>query len=59
METIRWSEDGQVCYIDGKGWGTAISPIRDMEYGYPALPAILGNTEEVIKKHPLPSKWQK
>lgn len=44
-DPIRWSGDGQVCYI-GKAWGTQII---DGE----VKPVIIGTEEEVLKQHPI------
>lgn len=53
MEAIKWSIDEQVCYIDGQAWITQIHPIRNLNYGYPLIPTILGKEEDVIKEHPI------
>lgn len=48
-EPIRWSEDGMVCYIEGKAFGI----------NEEALTVYLGTAEEVMKAHPLSRQRRK
>lgn len=47
-QPVRWSADGQVCYIDGYGYGVTAS----------GKSVRVGKEQDLIKDHPIESRWK-